>query len=115
MLAPELVLKLSINPKALPAATAEKEPVLKLLMQCFGAQAVMCGILLLTSKMDRRAYAIWGAAILPFFWFDFSAWKQGMLTDFGALGDAVGNIIFVSCSAVGWLSNKASPQKRALH
>jgi hypothetical protein len=102
MLAPELVLQISVNPTAFPASTkGSKEPLLKLLLQCFGAQAVMCGLLLLVSKMDRRAYAIWGAAILPFFWFDIIAWKRGVLTNLGALGDAVGNVIFLTCTAYG--------------
>jgi len=98
---PEQVLRLSLSPKVLPEGKKEKDPSLQLMTQCFGAQAVMCGILLCSSKLDSRGYAIWGLALLPFFWFDYSFWKRGTLTTFGAAGDLAGNLVFMACSAVG--------------
>lgn len=131
MLAPELTMKLSFKKEMLPAAPAptefddaapnarggESQPAVKLLAQCFGAQAVMVGILLGTSTMDRRAYAIWAGAILPFFVFDWHFYKRGYLTNFGALGDAVGNVVFLACSAVGagWMSFGSSGGKMLTH
>jgi hypothetical protein len=103
MLFPGPVLRMSFQRQALPsnAEGAEEQPAVDLLCRCFGAQAVMCGILLLTAKMDATAYKIWGVALLPFFAFDYLAWRKGLLTDLGALGDLGGNIVFLVCSVAG--------------
>jgi hypothetical protein len=80
---------------------AETNPLVRVLMQCFGAQAMLAGTMLCVSKLDRRGYAIWGAAMVPFVVFDYVFWQRGMLTDLGALGDLAGNILFLTSSAVG--------------
>jgi hypothetical protein len=91
--------------KAAPAAVSEdakaQSEALTVTMQCFGAQAVLCGTLLCTSRLDKRGYLIWGAAMLPFFVFDYIAYKRGILTPMGALGDAAGNVVFTVASAIG--------------
>jgi hypothetical protein len=106
MLFPRPVTRLSLSKAVLPPGPEEAgggaaQPALELAMRCFGAQACMCGVLLLTSKMDRRAHAIWGACIVPFFVFDYLAWRGGYLTPLGAIGDAAGNVVFLAASAVG--------------
>lgn len=108
MVAPEVVSRMSFAREALPADGGEKQPLFRLMVQCFGAQAVMCGILLRTSRLDTRGYAIWALAIVPFFAFDALAWRKGLLTAAGALGDAAGNVVFLTASAVGagWLRLK---------
>lgn len=121
MLAPEFVMGLSINddaraPVATPDATGEsssgdenkvakRDPRTfeRILMGCFGAQAMMVALLLGTSRLDRRGYTLFGAAILPFFVFDAFAIKGGYCTAFGGIGDAVGNTVFLSMSACGAL------------
>lgn len=96
---------MSFRAGVLPKDGDAEQPALKLAIRCFGAQAVMCGLLLCISRMDRRAHAIWAAAILPFFLFDAAAYRSRMITGLGALGDAAGNVVFLACSAVGagWL------------
>ncbi len=76
------------------------------MFRCFGAQAVMTGLLLSVATFDRQAYKVVFASILPFFVFDVAAWRAGYLTDLGALGDAGGNIVFTVASALGagWLT-----------
>jgi hypothetical protein len=103
MLFPEPLMRLSM--RKLPRDEGEKNPALKLAFRCFGAQAVMVGVLLGISKLDRRGHAVWAAAMVPFFVFDAMAYSAGLLTPFGAIGDAVGNTVFLAASAIGagWL------------
>ena len=116
---PSTVLHLSITPESLgnlmvtsPSGTLTfAHPLLKLLMSCFGAQASLCGILLLCCKMTRKTYKVFGSAILPFFLFDYWAWKAGMLTNFGALGDLLGNSVFVTCCWLGYKEGLVSQRE----
>lgn len=92
----------------LPAGTTTEQvacdattEALVVMTQCFGAQAMLCGTLLMTSRLDRRGYAVWGVAMLPFVAFDWWFYNSGFLTPFGAIGDAVGNAVFIACAAVG--------------
>lgn len=66
-------------------------------MQCFGSQATLCGILILSCKFTAETFKIYGLSILPYSAFDRLAWNAGALTVFGAAGDAAGNIIFAKC------------------
>jgi hypothetical protein len=101
MLFPKVVRDFAFQQDRVPT---DNVATLDLVTRCFGAQATMCGILLSTTRMDKRAYDIWGKAVLPFFAFDYLAWKNGYITDLGAIGDAVGNLIFVffSGKGAGW-------------
>ena len=106
LLAPATVMQLSFKPALLQSETCNehKESTSKLgrfLMQCFGSQAMLVGTLLLTTDMNKTAYKIFGAAILPFFVFDVVAYKAGYITLMGAIGDGIGNVIFTVCCAVG--------------
>jgi hypothetical protein len=76
-------------------------------MRCFGAQATLCGILLLTTNFDQQTYKIWTCSILPFFVFDLMAYQSGYLTAFGAIGDAVGNVVFTlaGLKGMGYIGN----------
>jgi hypothetical protein len=76
-------------------------PALKLVMQCFGAQASLCGMLIYNTKWTACSYKYFGLSILPFLAFDYHFWKNGALTQFGAIGDAVGNLIFLYGSYLG--------------
>lgn len=42
----------------------------RLLFQCFGAQAILCGTLLSVAELGRRGFAVWGSCMLPFVAFD---------------------------------------------
>jgi hypothetical protein len=105
MLFPEPLMRMSFAKDTLPEREGETNPALKLTFRCFGAQAVMVGLLLGVSKLDRRGHALWGLAILPFFAFDAMAYNGGLLTPLGAIGDAIGNTVFLAASAAGagWL------------
>jgi hypothetical protein len=40
--------------------------------------------------------------MFPYIAFDYMFWKRGALTNFGALGDLGGNIIFIACCYLGY-------------
>ena len=81
-------------------------PALKLVMQCFGSQASLCGLLILTSNFSRRTFKYFGLAMVPYFIFDYYFWHIGALTLFGALGDGIGNAIFGACCYLGYRTSK---------
>jgi hypothetical protein len=70
----------------------------RLLLRCFGSQALLTGVSIGIGKWDARAYQIWSASIVPFFLFDALAYSGGFLTSLGAIGDALGNVAFIGLS-----------------
>ena len=66
LVAPHIVERLGITPQYqhLSATSA-------LLFGCFGAQAVLGGLFIAFSRWTRSTFAIYGAALLPFFWFNY--------------------------------------------
>lgn len=47
----------------------------RLLLRCFGSQAMLTGISIWIGKWDIKAYKIWSASIVPFFLFDALAYS----------------------------------------
>ncbi len=43
-----------------------------------------------------------GLAMIPYLVFDVAGYIAGALTPFGAIGDAVGNLIFTTCCYIGY-------------
>jgi hypothetical protein len=80
----------------------EVNPVAKLLWQCFGAQATLCGVLILSCKFTKKTFRNFGLAIIPFFAFDYLAYRAGYITLLGAVGDLIGNIVFTTLSYLGY-------------
>jgi len=82
----------------------------RLFLSCFGAQAVLCGIVILTSRFEPRTFLIFGLlASIPFFVFNYyfyfvrEMFTQWMLLDF------VGNAGILACGVIGYkLSKKES-------
>ena len=67
LLDPGTVERLSLRPEHVADTLASH-----LLMGCFGAQAVLCGLLILLCRFSRRAFLVFGfAASVPFFGFNF--------------------------------------------
>ena len=88
---------------------------LAFIFRCFGAQATLCGCILLSCTFTARLYRNFGLAILPFFVFDWMAWHMGFLTPFGAIGDGLGNVVFTASSILGYrrkTEQKSSAAKR---
>jgi hypothetical protein len=70
-------------------------PALKFTVRCFGAQASLCGLLLLSTRMEKFGYQVFSAAIVPFLIFNVIGWRKGIFTTLGAVADGLGNIIFL--------------------
>jgi hypothetical protein len=101
---PNRILQLSFSPNAISQITNQLEiaPAASLIMRCFGAQATVCGVLITISHFSKNTFVTFGLMMLPFFVFDWMAWDYGMLTPFGAVGDALGNTVFVFCCYQGY-------------
>lgn len=97
LVAPGMVIELAFTP-----AYRSSEPIVPLLMACFGAQAVIAGIFAAFSIFTRRTFLAYGIALLPFFVFDYWFYAvEPMLTEIGLL-DVVGNIIMLWLCWIGW-------------
>lgn len=79
----------------------------RLLMRCFGSQALLTAVAVGLGRWEPREYGIWSAAIVPFFAFDAMASAAGLLKPAGAVGDAIGNAAFISLS---YLAARAAPR-----
>lgn len=97
MLLPEPILKISLK-----NAELAYSPELSLVFRCFGAQATLCGLLLLSCRFTKTTYRNFGLAMIPFFFFDYWAWQANYITSLGAIGDAAGNVVFSVCCYLGW-------------
>jgi len=97
---PALVIEHCFNPAFFDNTAGERAVV-----GCFGAQAALQGVLLLSCEMTRETWRNWGLAILPFVAFDIYACPYGpfpICTWLGAIGDGLGNIVFLGCCLLGY-------------
>ena len=98
LVAPQSVLSLGLRPEYQSA-----DPIVELLMACFGAQAVLAGLFAAFSLFTRRTFMVFAIALLPFFVFDYWFYAvEPMLTEIGLL-DVVGNIIMLWLCWIGWI------------
>lgn len=79
---------------------------------CFGAQAVLCSVLIFTTTFSARTFLIFGlVGSIPFFVFNYyfvfvlPVFSNWMLIDF------VGNLGILGCGVAGWYlkNNEAIP------
>lgn len=66
LVAPHMVERLGINPDYQHLSTTSA-----LLMGCFGAQAVLGELFIACSRWTKATFAIYGVALLPYFWFNY--------------------------------------------
>ena len=90
---PDLIARLFLTGGAL-------NPRERLLLRCFGSQALLTGVSIGIGRWDARGYKVFIASILPFFAFDAAAYSEGFLTTAGAVGDALGNAAFIGLAAL---------------
>ncbi|MGI9400603.1 MAG: hypothetical protein ACR2O0_05065 [Rhizobiaceae bacterium] len=75
----------------------------KLLMGCFGAQAVLCGIVIATSEFKAQTFLIFGlVASLPFFVFNYYFYFVAEMFNSWMLLDFAGNLGILACGIVGY-------------
>ena len=97
LVSPSSVLDLAIRPEWRSDA-----PIVPVLVGAFGAQALIAGLFAATATFTRTTFAFYGAALLPFFVFDYYFYAvEPMLTEIGLL-DAVGNVAMLVLCWLGW-------------
>lgn len=70
---------------------------------CFGAQAVLGGLFACFSRFTRTTFLVFGLALIPFFAFDlWFTFGDPVLTVFGGVMDAIGNIIMLALCVLGY-------------
>ena len=108
MLLPSTIIDLCCNPEFFSNTIGER-----FIVCCFGSQAALQGLLLLTCEMKPSTWFWWGLGILPFVALDIMVAPSGpypMSTWLGAAGDGIGNAIFLTCCylAYGQASRKSN-------
>ena len=103
LFAPGSVLRLAITPEYRDLGV-----LTTFTMACFGAQAVMFGIMALVVQWRARAFAAFALVLIPFFWFNYHFhYVEPVLTSIGML-DFAGNLTMLIACIVGW---RAARQK----
>jgi hypothetical protein len=76
-------------------------------MACFGAQAVLFGLMTLVVQWRARSFAVFAVLLLPFFGFNYwFHYEVPVLTSIGML-DFAGNITMLVLAIVGWRAARA--------
>lgn len=71
-------------------------------MACFGAQAVLFGLMTLAVRWSARGFVVFALLLLPFFGFNwYFHYKVPVLTSIGML-DFAGNITMLALALIGW-------------
>ena len=79
-------------------------------MACFGAQAVLFGLMALVTRWNAAAFAAFAMLLLPFFGFNYwFHYEVPVLTSIGML-DFAGNVTMLACALIGWRAAKAEEQ-----
>ncbi|MEM6826558.1 MAG: hypothetical protein AAF553_01290 [Pseudomonadota bacterium] len=80
----------------------------RFIMACFGAQAVLFGLMALVVEWKARAFLAFAFLLLPFFWFNYHFhYVVPVLTRYGMI-DFAGNLTMFIAAIVGWRASKAS-------
>ena len=100
----------SVVDLALTQAYREDSFILRFTMACFGAQAVMFGIMALVVKWQARAFATFALVLIPFFIFNwYFHYEVPVLTSLGMLDFAGNLVMFIAC-LVGWQAARVEEQ-----
>ena len=97
LLAPSSVIELAVTPDY-----RENTFLNRFTLACFGAQAVLFGIMALAVRWEARSFIVFAAALLPFFWFNYHYhYVEPVLTSIGML-DFAGNAVMLALALLGW-------------
>ena len=97
-----LVAPASVIELALTEPHRDTSFIMRFTMACFGAQAVMFGIMALVTKWRAPAFAAFAVVLIPFFWFNYHFhYVEPVLTSIGML-DFAGNLTMLIACIVGW-------------
>lgn len=74
---------------------------------CFGAQAVLFGLMALVTRWSARSFAVFAVLLLPFFAFNYwFHYEVPVLTSIGML-DFAGNVTMLVLAIIGWRAARA--------
>jgi hypothetical protein len=74
----------------------------RVLVGCFGAQAMISGLFAAVSRFTRTTFLAYGIGLLPFFWFNYHfTVVNPIFTEF-MLIDFISNAIMLALCIVGW-------------
>lgn len=74
----------------------------RVLVGCFGAQAMISGLFAAFSRFTRTTFLTYGISLLPFFWFNYHfTIANPIFTEF-MLVDLVSNAFMLALCFVGW-------------
>ena len=97
LFAPASVIELGIT-----EAYRDSAYLTRFTMACFGAQAVLFGVMALVTRWSAASFAVFAAALLPFFAFNYwFHYEVPVLTSIGML-DFVGNVTMLALAVLGW-------------
>lgn len=102
LLAPASVINLAVT-----EAYRDSTFLTRFSMACFGAQAVLFGLMTLVTRWSARSFAVFAVLLLPFFGFNYwFHYEVPVLTSIGML-DFVGNVTMLVLAIIGWRAAKA--------
>jgi hypothetical protein len=102
LLAPASVIDLAVTPAYQDAAF-----LTRFTMACFGAQAVLFGLMTLVTHWSAKAFAVFAVLLLPFFGFNYwFHYEVPVLTSIGML-DFAGNVTMLVLAILGWRAARA--------
>jgi hypothetical protein len=103
LFAPASVIALAVTP-----AYQDAGFLTRFTMACFGAQAVLFGLMALVTHWSARAFAIFALLLLPFFGFNYwFHYREPVLTSIGML-DFAGNVTMLVLAILGWRAARAA-------
>lgn len=97
LIAPQNVIDLTLTPEY-----REDSFILRFVMACFGAQAMMFGIMALVTRWSSKAFAVFAVVLMPFFVFNwYFHYEMPVLNSIGML-DFAGNVVMFAACLIGW-------------
>lgn len=103
LFAPASVIELAIT-----EAYRDTSFINRFTIACFGAQAVLFGLMALVTRWHALSFAVFGAALLPFFGFNYwFHYEVPVLTSIGML-DFAGNATMLVLAIFGWRAARAA-------
>lgn len=97
VIAPMSVVELTLRPSYQTNA-----PILPIMIACFGAQAMLVGLLAAFADFNRRAFMALGLAMLPFLWFDYHFYFVEPVFNELILLDVIGNLALMALAFWGY-------------
>ncbi|MDP5104005.1 MAG: hypothetical protein NWP98_08770 [Erythrobacter sp.] len=102
LISPTSVIELAVTP-----SYQDSTFLTRFALACFGAQAVLFGLMALAVRWSARGFAVFALLLLPFFAFNwYFHYEVPVLTSIGML-DFAGNVTMLVLAILGWRAARA--------